>query len=137
MVDADQNIVAEGLEEEEEDEDEDEDMSEDDDEEYESVEEDEDEDMEEDEEDNEDDDSILVTSAMLKEWTAAANKKSPAAWKKMLMAFRAFVRSDEASNTKFTYRVENSKGSVFYVYEIARKERERYSYTLSPSFSLY
>lgn len=121
MVDADQNIVAEGLDEEEEDEDMSED-EEDDDEEYESVEEDEDEDMEEDEEDNEDDDSILVTSAMLKEWTAAANKKSPAAWKKMLMAFRAFVRSDEASNTKFTYRVENSKGSVYqYKHEITQK----------------
>ncbi|CAO3637149.1 unnamed protein product [Mucor hiemalis] len=81
---------------------------EEDDEEYESVEED-NEDMEEAEEDNGQDDSTLVTSAMLKEWTAAANRKSPTAWKKMLMAFRAFVRSDEASNTKFTYRVESSK----------------------------
>lgn len=88
---------------------EDDEEEEEDDEDYESVEED-DEDMEEDEEDNEQEDSTLVTSAMLKEWTAAANRKSPTAWKKMLMAFRAFVRSDEASNTKFTYRVESSKG---------------------------
>jgi nucleolar complex protein 2 len=111
-MDPEQNIVAEGLDEEE-----DEDMSEDDEEEeededeYESIDEEEEDDGMEEDEVDEDDDSILVTAEMLKEWTVAANKKSPAAWKKMLMAFRSFVRSDEASKTKFTYRVESSKGT--------------------------
>lgn len=110
----DQNIAAEGL-----DDDVEEDMSEDEEdeeedeyesEEEEGEEEDEDEDMEEDNDMEEDDKSTLVTYAMLKEWSAAANKKSPAAWKKMLLAFRSIVRSDEPSKTKFTYRVESSKG---------------------------
>jgi hypothetical protein len=123
-MDPEQNIVAEGLDEE------DEDMSEEDneegddeyDDEYESV--DEDDDMEKDNEEDqadEDDDSILVTAAMLKEWTTAANRKSPAAWKKMLMAFRSFVRSDEASKTKFTYRVESSKGTNSFIFQLLDK----------------
>lgn len=113
----DQNIAAEGL-------DDDEVMSEDDDEdeeemddEYESVDEEEDADEEDDDEDMEENsdvdgnqESIAVTMPMLKEWITAANKKSPAAWKKMLLAFRSIVRSDEPEKTKFTYRVESSKG---------------------------
>ncbi|KAI9263931.1 Noc2p family-domain-containing protein [Helicostylum pulchrum] len=107
----DQNIVAEGLDEDEQEESED-DEEEDEDDEYESVEEgddDEDEDMEEGSDMDQDDTSTLVTYAMLKEWSAAANKKSPAAWKKMLLAFRSIVRSDEPQKTNFTYRVESSK----------------------------
>lgn len=61
---------------------------------------------------DQDDTSTLVTYAMLKEWSAAANKKSPAAWKKMLLAFRSIVRSDEPQKTNFTYRVESSKGNT-------------------------
>ncbi|KAI9335047.1 Noc2p family-domain-containing protein [Pilaira anomala] len=114
----DQNIAAEGLDddveedmsEDEEDEEEDEyESEEEEEEEDDEEEEDEDEDMEEDNDMEEDDKSTLVTYAMLKEWSAAANKKSPAAWKKMLLAFRSIVRSDEPSKTKFTYRVESSK----------------------------
>ncbi|KAI7898298.1 Noc2p family-domain-containing protein [Cokeromyces recurvatus] len=58
---------------------------------------------------DEDDDTELVTMAMLNEWSAAAFKKSPTAWKKMLMAFRYVVRSDEHPKIHFTYRVESSK----------------------------
>lgn len=104
----DQNIVAEGLDEDEEAMSEEEDDEEEDSE-YGSIDEDEEEDEEMGEAD-ENDDSILVTSELLNEWSAAANKKTPAAWKKMLMAFRSIVRSDEETPTKFTYRVESSKG---------------------------
>ncbi|KAI9482778.1 MAG: Noc2p family-domain-containing protein [Benjaminiella poitrasii] len=95
----DDDMANEEDEEEEEEEEDDEYMYED-----ESEDEDEDEDM-----DNEDDDTEVVSMAMLNEWSAAALKKSPTAWKKMLMAFRYIVRSDEDSETKFTYRVESSK----------------------------
>lgn len=106
ILDPEQNINAEGL-------DEDEEISEDEDEEdseneYESMEEgDEDED---DEMENGDDESELVTMAMVNEWSAAASKKSPIAWKKLLLAFRSIVRSDEETDKHFTYRVESSKG---------------------------
>lgn len=118
----DQNIAAEGLDDdvvEMSEDDEDEEDEEDMDDEYDSAEgeeedeEDEDEDMEDenaDENDDENDTSINVTLPMLKEWIVAANKKSPAAWKKMLLAFRSIVRSDEPGKTQFTYRVESSKG---------------------------
>jgi nucleolar complex protein 2 len=91
-------------EEEQEEESEEEYMSEDDEEEE---EEDEDEDME----DN-DDDSQVVSMSMLNEWSAAAENGSTAAWKKMLMAFRSIVRSDEDATLHFTYRVESSKGTA-------------------------
>ncbi|KAI8885406.1 Noc2-domain-containing protein [Backusella circina FSU 941] len=67
------------------------------------------------EEDMEQDDGEMigepVTMAMLNEWITAANtQKSPIAWKKMLMAFRYVVRSDdEETKTDFTYRVDSSK----------------------------
>lgn len=114
----DQNIAAEGLD------DDIEELSEDDDEEEEDMDdeynsaddeeddEDEDEDMEENSDVDENDESIAVTLPMLREWITAANKKSPAAWKKMLLAFRSIVRSDEPAKTKFTYRVESSKGKI-------------------------
>ncbi|CAO0798071.1 unnamed protein product [Mucor circinelloides] len=105
ILDPDQNITAEGLdqdEEMEEDEDEEEDSEVED--EYESEGEDEEQDM-----DDDSDDSELVTIAMTNEWSAAALKKSPLAWKKMLLAFRSIVRSDEDTPKQFTYRVESSK----------------------------
>jgi nucleolar complex protein 2 len=112
ILDPEQNITAEGLEEEvSEDEDDEEEDSED---EYESVDEeieDEDEQME-----NADDESEVVTMAMLNEWSAAASRKSPAAWKKLLLAFRSIVRSDDESEKRFTYRVESSKGILFIKY---------------------
>lgn len=120
ILDPDQNITAEGLDQDEdmeEDEDEDEEESEIEDE-YESEQE------EDDEQDMDDssDDSELVTLAMTNEWSAAALKKSPLAWKKMLLAFRSIVRSDEDTPKQFTYRVESSKGKflpcqvMLYVY---------------------
>lgn len=126
----DQNISAEGL-------DDDEIMSEDDDDEEEEDEyedeededEEEDEDMEENSDIDENEDSIEVTMPLLKEWTTAVNKKSPAAWKKMLLAFRSIVRSDEPAKTKFTYRVESSKG-IF----IKKKSSVQ---ILNPSFYIY
>ncbi|CAO3621664.1 unnamed protein product [Mucor fragilis] len=107
ILDPDQNITAEGLDQDEdmeEDEEEDEEESEIEDE-YESEQE------EDDEQDMDDssDDSELVTLAMTNEWSAAALKKSPLAWKKMLLAFRSIVRSDEDTPKQFTYRVESSK----------------------------
>jgi nucleolar complex protein 2 len=107
ILDPEQNISAEGLDEEENEDDEEEDSED----EYESV----DEDMEDEDEEmeNEDDESELVTMAMVNEWSAAASKKSPVAWKKLLLAFRSIVRSDEESEKHFTYRVESSKGIFF------------------------
>ncbi|EIE78711.1 hypothetical protein RO3G_03416 [Rhizopus delemar RA 99-880] len=72
-------------------------------------EEEEDDDMEEEEsEDEEHDDSEPVTMEMLKEWCLAATvKKSTAAWKKLLMAFRSVVRSGD--DIKFSYHVNNSR----------------------------
>ncbi|KAK4518551.1 uncharacterized protein ATC70_008770 [Mucor velutinosus] len=103
ILDPDQNITAQGLDEDE-DMDEDEEESETEDE-YESEQdEDEEQDM-----DDSSDDSELVTLAMTNEWSAAALKKSPLAWKKLLLAFRSIVRSDEDAPKQFTYRVESSK----------------------------
>ncbi|KAI8979027.1 Noc2p family-domain-containing protein [Pilobolus umbonatus] len=93
-------------------------------EEEEELEEDMEEDMEEDleeesEEESEDDsemegenmqvseNSILVTPALYKEWLVEVDGLSPKAWKKMLLAFRSIVRSDEEK--EFTYYVQNSK----------------------------
>lgn len=90
---------------EEEDEDEEEEESE---EEY--MSEDESEDEDEDMEGNNDDGSKVVTMDMLNEWSKAADNGSTLAWKKMLMAFRSIVRSDEDATLHFTYRVESSKG---------------------------
>jgi nucleolar complex protein 2 len=90
-------------------------------EEEEDDEEDEEEDDEDDEEDEDmeqaDDDAEMigepVTLAMLNEWVADADsKKSPIAWKKMLMAFRYVVRSDDEGKSDFTYRVDSSKGKI-------------------------
>lgn len=106
ILDPDQNITAEGLDQDEEmDEDEDEEEESEVEDEYESEGEDEEQDM-----DDDSDDSELVTIAMTNEWSAAALKKSPLAWKKMLLAFRSIVRSDEDTPKQFTYRVESSKG---------------------------
>ncbi|OAD04459.1 hypothetical protein MUCCIDRAFT_140774 [Mucor lusitanicus CBS 277.49] len=66
-------------------------------------------DEEQDDMDDSNDDSELVTLAMTNEWSAAALKKSPLAWKKLLLAFRSIVRSDEDTPKQFTYRVESSK----------------------------
>lgn len=107
ILDPEQNITAEGLDEDEEMEEEEEEEEEEDD--YESEEDEEDNDEEQEMGDS-DDESEIVTMAMLNEWSAAALKKSPIAWKKMLLAFRSIVRSDEDTPKKFTYRVESSKG---------------------------
>lgn len=76
-------------------------------------EEEEDDDMEEEEsEDEEHDDSEPVTMEILKEWCLAATvKKSTAAWKKLLMAFRSVVRSGD--DVKFSYHVNNSRGNFY------------------------
>lgn len=76
-------------------------------------EEEEDDDMEEEEsEDEEHDNSEPVTMEMLKEWCLAATvKKSTAAWKKLLMAFRSVVRSGD--DIKFSYHVNNSRGNFY------------------------
>lgn len=107
ILDPEQNITAEGLDEDEEMEEEEEEEEEEDD--YESEEDEEDNDEEQEMGDS-DDESEIVTMAMLNEWSAAALKKSPIAWKKMLLAFRSIVRSDEDTPKQFTYRVESSKG---------------------------
>lgn len=77
-------------------------------------EEDDDEDDDEDMEQADDDAEMIgepVTLAMLNEWVVDADsKKSPIAWKKMLMAFRYVVRSDDDGKSDFTYRVDSSKG---------------------------
>ncbi|CEP18110.1 hypothetical protein [Parasitella parasitica] len=100
VVDSNQKITAEGLEEDEE-------MEESD----ESAEEEEDacESGDEQELGDSSDESEVVTMVMLNEWAAAALKMSPSAWKKMLMAFRSIVRSDEDTPKQFAYRVESSK----------------------------
>lgn len=115
ILDPEQNITAEGLDEDEEmeEEEESEDEDEDEEDEYESEEDEEDNDEEQEIGDS-DDESEIVTMAMLNEWSAAALKKSPVAWKKMLLAFRSIVRSDEDKPKQFTYRVESSKGRFLF-----------------------
>ncbi|KAL0095345.1 Noc2p family-domain-containing protein [Phycomyces blakesleeanus] len=77
--------------------------------EFEESEESESEDEDEENDDMEEDDSQVVTREMLEEWSAAADKKSPEAFKKMLMAFRAIARSDEDTEIQYTYRVNSNK----------------------------
>ncbi|CAO3583304.1 unnamed protein product [Absidia cylindrospora] len=59
-----------------------------------------------DENDN-DNEAQLVTKEMLNSWTKDAAKKSPQAFKCLLLAFRAIANED--STGKNTYRVNNSK----------------------------
>lgn len=110
ILDPDQNITAEGLDEDQDMEEEDQDEESEIEDEYESELDDE----EQDDMDDSNDDSELVTLAMTNEWSAAALKKSPLAWKKLLLAFRSIVRSDEDTPKQFTYRVESSKGGWLY-----------------------
>ena len=63
-----------------------------------------------DEDDNEDE-SVAVTSEMFAEWSRGATKKSPAALKHLLLAFRAIVRSDETA-ASCRYRVDSRKGKA-------------------------
>lgn len=60
-----------------------------------------------DDEEEEEEEGEVVTKQMLNTWTLAASKKSPEAFKQLLLAFRS-IAHDEAISPK--YRVTNSKG---------------------------
>ena len=71
-----------------------------------------DEDDEEEDEDEEmnDDNSQVVTMELLSSWTESAKKKSPEAFKELLIAFRSIARSDEETDMEFKYKVNSHKG---------------------------
>lgn len=81
--------------------------------------EDDDEDMEEDDEDDEDEDDMeeddtedsaqVVTKEMVQQWAKDVKKKSPDAWKQLLLALRGAARSEEETGVAYTYRLDNYK----------------------------
>ncbi|KAI8098797.1 Noc2p family-domain-containing protein [Halteromyces radiatus] len=57
--------------------------------------------------DDDDDDAQLITKVMLQSWTRDAAKKSPQAFKNLLLGLRAVAYDD--STSKNTYRINSSK----------------------------